>query len=127
VGKNLAIVGCVKRTKATVDDVASASATSISRFLFTKNIYIKKESRDRLVSFVLPRLRHRLSLSKREKEGEEEEEENLRTSAHTHTKYTHTYTSSSSSSCASSTSKQRTVCLSSPIILFYYCHQLRQK
>jgi len=126
VGKNLAIVGCVKRTKATVDDVASASATSISRFLFTKNIYIKKESRDRLVSFVLPRLRHRLSLSKREKEGEEEE--NLRTSAHTHTKYTHTYTtSSSSSSCASSTNKQRTVCLSSPIILFYYCHQLRQK
>jgi hypothetical protein len=41
VRENLGIIGCVERTKATVDNVASSSATSISRFsFFEKYIYI---------------------------------------------------------------------------------------
>ncbi len=41
VRENLAIIGYVERTKAIVDDVASASVTSVSRFsFFEKNIYI---------------------------------------------------------------------------------------
>jgi len=41
-GENLGIIGYVERTKATVDNVASASAISISRFSFfeKRKIYI---------------------------------------------------------------------------------------
>jgi hypothetical protein len=85
-GENLGIIGCVERTKATVDNVASASAISISRFSFfeKRKIYIYIKSRDRLVSFLCCQDCVIVFLLQSEKKKEEEEEENLRTSARKH-------------------------------------------
>jgi len=90
VRENLAIIGYVERTKAIVDDVASASVTSVSRFsFFEKKIYIYKKSRDRLVSVVLPRLRHRLFVSTQEEK--KKKKISGQAHAHTHKIYAHVH------------------------------------
>ena len=90
VRENLAIIGCVERTKAIVVDVALASITSVSRFSFfeKKNIYIKVATDWSLLcchDCVI------VSLFQSERKKKKKEKISGQTRAHTHTIYTHVH------------------------------------